>query len=67
VEKTTHFELEATLAKAQRGEDLEKRRERPRVLDEYFRRRNEVMGVLRRQMEERKNHGSRDTTSPEVA
>jgi hypothetical protein len=54
----TKSELESTLAKAQRGENLEKRRERPRVLDEYFRRRNEVMGVLRRQMEEKKNHGS---------
>jgi hypothetical protein len=54
----TQPELEATLLRAQRGEDIDKRRERPRVLDEYFRRRNEVMGVLRRQMEEKKNHGS---------
>ena len=54
VEKPTQPELEATLLRAQRGEDLEKRRERPRVLDEYFRRRNEVMGVLRRQMEDKK-------------
>jgi hypothetical protein len=66
MQPVTQPELEASLLRAQRGEDLEKRRERPRVLDEYFRRRNEVMSALRRRMEEKKN-GSRDTTSPEVA
>ncbi len=41
IKPITEGELEATVDRAQRGEDLEKRK-RPESLDEYFHRRNEL-------------------------
>lgn len=40
---TNQSELEHILRKAQRGEDIEKRQKRVDSLDEYFRRRNELL------------------------
>jgi hypothetical protein len=54
VNNTNQPELNDILQRARRGEDLEKRRERPERLDENFRRRNEVMAKVRQQLAEKR-------------
>ena len=44
--RISDFDLQEIVERTQRGEDLEKRRQRPESLEEYFRRRNELTRKL---------------------
>ncbi len=53
MQKTTQLELESLLERAQRGENLEKRRSPMNVLDDYFRKRNALRVKLEQGLAEK--------------